>query len=155
MSESLNISELEGGASAKFPEIGDRVAGIVTSAKRTQQTDFDTGDPLTFTNGEPRMQTVIGLELADGTTVRLYAKGGTYEAATGTGKSMEGAIVAAVRAAGCTSIDVGAKLAVAHTGLTKPAKKGLNPAKLYEAAYEPPKQSVAIAGLFSDEDGAA
>jgi hypothetical protein len=151
--DGLPIGEMERGPSAKFPDIGDSYSGtVIDPLKRVPQTDFDSGDVLTWNDGSPRMQTLVGLQLDDGTTTTLYARGGKYEAAQGTGTSMEGAIVAAVRKAGGDRIRKGARLTVTHSGLTKPAKKGLNPAKLFEATYEPPEESLAVAGLFSDDD---
>ena len=149
----LPLGELERGPSAKFPDVGDRYAGVITSVKRTPQTDFDSGEVLTWNDGTPRLQTLIELELADGTTTTLYAKGGAYTAASGTGQSMEAAIVAAVKAAGGSSIRRGDMLAVAHTGLGKVSRKGMNAPKLFTAEYhlaEPANSSVAVDSLFTD-----
>lgn len=149
----LPLGDLERGPSAKFPELGDKYAGVITSVKRTPQTDFDSGEVLTWNDGSPRLQTLIELELGDGTTTTLYAKGGKYEAAKGTGQSMESAIVAAVKAAGGTSIRRGDMLAIEHTGLGKVSRKGMNAPKLFTAEYrlaEPANASVAVDSLFTD-----
>jgi hypothetical protein len=61
---------------------------------------------------------------------------------------MEVAIAEAVKAAGCNSIDEGATLAVAHTGLAKPQTRGYNAAKLYRAQYKAPVSSVNADDLF-------
>lgn len=144
MSDSLNISELSRGPAVKFEAIGDTAVGTIISVKREQQRDFDTGVGLTWDNGDPRLQTVIGLDTADG-EVTLYAKGGKVTVGSGEGLTLEAAIVAAVRKAGASSIDPGAKLAVKHTGMSKPPKAGLNPTRLFVAQYEAPtKGSVAI-----------
>jgi len=43
--------------SAKFPTVGTTVTGtIVREPELQQQTDFDTGEPLTWPDGRPRMQ---------------------------------------------------------------------------------------------------
>lgn len=51
---------------------------------------------------------------------------------------MLSAIAAAVRAAGAKSVEVGAKLAVAHTGISTKRQGMPQPAKLYTAQYQPP-----------------
>lgn len=147
----IPLTDLERGPSAKFPTIGTKYTGTITSARRLPQTDFDTGEVLKWTDGSDREQTVIGLRLADGSETTLYARGGKYEVAEGHGSSMEAAIVAAVRSAGGDAIEVGARLAVEHTGLSKVTRRGMNAAKLYSAQYEPAKQSVPVGDLFSDD----
>ncbi len=150
MSDSLNLSELSRGPAAKFVDIGDKVTGKITSVKREAQRDFDSGAELTWSNGDPRLQTVIGLDTADG-EVTIYAKGGKVNTiAEGEGLAMENAIVAAVKAAGASSIDPGAELAVAYTGTATPTKKGLNGMKLYVAQYKAAApSSVSVDDLFS------
>ena len=151
--DGIPVGDMERGPSAKFPELGTSFTGtVVDPLRRAPQTDFDTGEVMHWSDGSERMQTLVGLRLDDGTTTTLYARGGKFEAAEGTGTSMEGAIVAAVRRAGADKIRKGGRLTITHTGLTKPAKKGLNPAKLFEAVYEPPEESLAVAGLFSDDE---
>jgi hypothetical protein len=148
----LPISDLERGPSAKFEELGDKAAGVIVSVKRQQQTDLTTGELKFFPSGDKMMLTVITLERADGTTATLYAKGGAYEAAKGSGKALETAIVEAVKAAGGTSIRRGDMLAVEHTGLSK-KKAGYSAAKLFTAEYrlaEPANASVAVDSLFTD-----
>jgi hypothetical protein len=149
MSTSLPLSDLARGPAVKFEKIGDKVAGKILAVKREQQRDFDTGKPLVWDNGDPRLQTVIMLQTADGEQT-LFAKGGKFEVAEGEGLAMENAIVAAVRAAGGSAIDPGAELAVAQTGYAKPQRAGMNPAKLFVAAYKPAAgPSVDVADLFS------
>jgi hypothetical protein len=151
--DGIALGDMERGPSAKFPELKTSYTGtVIDPLKRVPQTDFDSGEVLRWNDGSERMQTIIGLQLDDGTTTTLYARGGKFDAHEGTGTSMEGAIVAAVRRAGADRIRKGGRLTVTHTGLSKPAKKGLNPAKLFEATYEPPEESLGVAGLFSDAE---
>ena len=149
MSESLPLSDLARGPAAKFENIGDKIAGRIVSVKREQQREFESGKPLVWDNGDPRLQTVIGLDTADG-EVTVYAKGGKVgDIAEGEGMAMENAIVAAVRSAGADSIDPGAELAIQHTGIAKPTRAGLNGQKLYVAAYKPGAPgSVDVSDLF-------
>lgn len=149
-SQSIPLSDLESSPAAKFERIGDKYVGKIVSMKERQQTDIN-GRPLFFDSGDPRMQWVITLDTGNGDFVALWSKGGSFKAAQGQGDSMLNAIGAAVRAAGCSSVDVGAQLAVAHTGLGE-AKPGLSPPKLFTAQYQPPAPvaaQVPVDDLFS------
>lgn len=143
-----------GGKAAKFEEVGDAVEGTIDDVKLTQQTGMEDNLPLTWPDGSPRMQLVITLrtderEGADDDGVRrIYAKGGRYEAASGTGTSMKDAIADAVKKAGAKGIDEGGRLKVAHTGIGKKTNRGFSPPKLFRATYEAPKASVAADELF-------
>lgn len=152
------INEIASGGKAWSGEVvGDRIKGIVKLVERRQQRDFTTGDPLTWSDGSPRMLTYIELETSmrdsddDDGTRALYAKGGNFEVASGTGAAMERAIVEAVKAVGASSIDEGAELEVVHSGLAKPTTRGYQPAKLYAAKYTAPTSSVDVSDLFSDD----
>lgn len=149
--DSLPISDLQSSPSVKFERVGDRVSGRITSVRRQQQTDFDTGEALSWSNGDPRMMTVVRLEV-DGEERALYARGGKYEVVDGEGTSLEAAIVDAVVAAGGTSIERGAMLHVVHSGLGKPPKRGANAPKLYRAQYTPPTAAVPISDLFTPSE---
>lgn len=147
MTTSIPLSQLESTPSAKFPEIGSAHKGRVTAMDQRDQTDTN-GNVKQFKDGTPRKQWVISLEKNDGEVVSLYASGGKFTPATGTGHSMQTAIGIAVREAGADSLDIGGELAVAHTGLGE-AKPGQNAPKLYTAQYRPPSQSVPV-GLFDE-----
>ena len=55
-----------GVASAKFEDIGATVTGrVVAKPTANQQTDFKTGAPKTYDNGDPMMQVVVELATAD------------------------------------------------------------------------------------------
>jgi hypothetical protein len=147
MTSSLPLSDLESSPSAKFTEIGDKYAGRIVAMNERQQTDIN-GKLLAFDDGTPRMQWVITIEQASGDNVQLYAKGGNFKAAKGTGNSMLSAIGAAVRAAGAGAVDVGGQLAVQYTG-DSVAQPGRFPAKLYTAQYQPPAPASVPLDLFS------
>jgi len=156
---SLDLNDLQGGSSSWKPEdIGDKITGVITSVKRVQQTDFQTGEPLEWSNGDPRMQTVVELqtELDDGDDddgIRsVWMKGGAnFEAKEGKGRSGEVALVDAAKAAGATSIDEGAKLQVIMSGLAKPTTRGFQPAKLYSMKYTAPTSTVDVSDLDFDD----
>lgn len=154
---SLALNELGGGSKSWNPEVGDKISGTIVSVKRVQQTDFTTGKPITWDNGDPRMQTVVELQTEvreddDDDGIRsLWLKGGkNFEAQTGSGHSGEVALAMAAKEAGAKSIDEGAKLQFVCTGLSKPTTRGFQPAKLYAAKYSPPVQSVQADDLFDD-----
>ena len=153
----ISLNELGGGGKAWTPEIGDKIAGTIVSVKRVQQTDFQTGAPLTWSNGDPRLQTVIELQtdIQDGPDddgIRtLWLKGGkNYEAANGSGHSGEVALAMAAKDAGAQAIEEGAKLQFACTGIAKVTQRGFQPAKLYQAKYTAPVSSVSATDLFDE-----
>lgn len=154
---SLGLNEIGGGGkSFPFDNVGDKVSGIIRTVERRQQRSFDGGTPLTWDDGSPRMLTYLEIETTlregdDDDGVRaIYAKGGNFEAAQGNGQAMEKAIVDAVKKAGARSIDEGARLAVAFTGIGKSTTRGYQPPKLFTASYEPPKASVDVDDLFDN-----
>lgn len=144
-----------GGKSAKFETLGDMVVGIIESCEVSQQTSMEDNTPLTWPDGSPRNQLVITLQTDerdgedDDGVRRVFAKGGKWEVAKGDGTSMKDAIADAVRKAGAKSLDTGARLTVAFTGLGKSKNRGYSAPKLYKAKYEPPKQSISEDALFN------
>lgn len=147
-----------GGKAAKFEKIGDTVEGQITDVKVTQQTSMEDNTPLTWPDGSPRMQLVIALQTNERTegedddgVRKLYAKGGKYEVAEGTGTSMKDAIGDAVKKAGAKTIEEGGKLTVGHSGMGKKTNRGFSAPKLYRAVYDPPKASVAASDLWEEE----
>src|SRR5580765_4582767 len=127
-----------GGKAAKFEQIGDTVEGEITDAVVSQQTHMETNEPLTWADGSPRMQLVITLQTSersddDDGLRRVFAKGGKYEVATGTGTSMKDAIGDAVKKAGAKSLDVGGHLKVGFSGEGKKTNRGFSAPKLYRA----------------------
>ena len=56
-------SFLTGGlVAAKWPHEGFVVEGVIKGAKMQQQRDYDDGTPLTWDNGDPRMQLVVDVQ---------------------------------------------------------------------------------------------
>jgi hypothetical protein len=153
MSESIPLSDLQGGANAaSFPTIGTKYVGRVVKAEWRPQTD-PTGQPKKFSSGQVMTVLVITIEMDNGEQTSLWAKGGSnFVAAEGTGTSMLVAIGAAVEAAGAKALDPGGLLAVAYTGNAKKTDPMMNPAKLYGAQYSPPQAQPAASvplDLFS------
>lgn len=145
-----------GGKSAKFEAMGDMVSGVITSAEVKQQTSMEDNTPLTWSNGDPRMQLVIKLQTEDKVDedddgIRaLYAKGGDFEIAEGQGKSMKSAIADAVKKANASTIVEGGTLKVAYTGEGKKTSRGYSAPKLFTAKYTPPVAGVEAKDLFDD-----
>ena len=153
----FSVSELEGGSKSWKPEMGDEIDGDIISIKRVQQTDFTSGEPLAWSDGSPRMQTVIELATTlsasddDDGKRSVWLKGGNnFEPAQGKGHSGERALAEAAKSAGLTEIDEGSHLRIKCSGLAKPTTRGFQPAKLYVMSLTPPKKSVAVDDLFDD-----
>ena len=145
-----------GGRAAKFEAIGDTIEGQITDASVTQQTDMETNAPLTWPDGSARMQLVITLQTSekiddnDDGLRRIFAKGGKYEVASGTGTSMKDAIADAVRKAGAKSLDEGGTLKVGYSGEGKRTNRGFSAPKLYRATYTAPTKSVNASDLWDE-----
>lgn len=140
-----------GEASAKFENVGDTITGTVVNQEVRQQTDYKTGDPLTWANGDPRMQLVVTLQTAlkddydDNGLRNLYVKGSKKP---GT-KSLHDAVASAVRAAGAKGLEDGGTLTVTYVGAEPPPPSApkLDPRKLYSATYETPDKA-ATSGAY-------
>jgi len=124
-----------GVASAKFDTHGDSLTGTISDTELRQQTDFDTGTPLVWDDGRPRMQLVVTLatdqrdasNAEDDGTRRLYVK-----------SKLQQAVSAAVRKAGAAGLEIGGKLTITYVGDDEPKRKGMQGAKLYTAEYASP-----------------
>lgn len=155
MSDATDFLLGGGGKAAKFEQLGDRVVGTITELKISQQTDMETGAPLTWADGSPRNQLVITLQTDerlddnDDGVRRVYAKGGNYEVAEGKGKSMKDAIAEAVKASGAGKIEEGGKLTVGYSGNGKRTNRGFSAPKLFAAKYEAPTTSISEDDLFN------
>lgn len=140
MAEEKDANELlmsAGVPSAKFPEIGATVSGRIIKKPVVQQMrDFETNEPLTYEDGNPKQQIVITLETNlseddDDDGVRnLYAKA-----------QMQAAIRAAVRKSGARGLEVGGQLTVTYHADRPSQNRRMKPTKLFKAAYIPPNES--------------
>lgn len=152
-----NASEsfLSGGgpASAKFPNIGDGIEGVIKVEPTVeQQRDITTGEPKVWADGNPQMQMVITLttdqrdpedEDDDGVR-RLFVKG-----------NMRKAVQEAVIKAGRKQLDVGGKLAVAYVANGEKKNPAFSAPKLYKAVYTPPNGAEAAAAFLGAAAGSA
>jgi hypothetical protein len=142
MSIDPNTILMGGGVtSAKFDGIGVSVTGTIADVTASQQTDFTTGEPKSWPNGDPMMQVVVTLattlrdpDVTDDDGLRkVYVKG----------KSLTAAVRDAVRRAGAKGLEVGGTLTVTYTGDGVAERKGINPPKLYAADYAQPDRAAA------------
>ncbi|MBT2484832.1 MULTISPECIES: hypothetical protein [unclassified Microbacterium] len=62
MNESLDDLLAGGGKTAKFETVGTRWSGVVTKAEPRQATNFDTGKPDFWDDGQPKMQAVVSIQ---------------------------------------------------------------------------------------------
>jgi Holliday junction resolvase RusA-like endonuclease len=108
-------------ATAKFSTIGTLHKGTIVAAKKRQQTEMGTGKPLTFDDGQPRMEVLIDLQTDerdpavedDDGLRRVYARG-----------QMLKAIGEACRKAGAArGIEVGGQLALQAGRHSHPARR--------------------------------
>jgi hypothetical protein len=154
MSNALNYDELDdlftgGGApAASFAAIGDSISGTIVNAEARQQTDFDSGEPLTWDNGDPRMEVVLTLSTKlrdpeiedDEGERRLFCRGQMLTAMRG-----------AVKKAKDKKPRIGGRITVTYSEDGEQKKKGFNKPKLFTVVYEPPND-VAVEGLFDEPE---
>ncbi len=145
-----------GSKSFPFAEVNDLVRGTI-EVGRGEAADLDRGRAAHLAGRLPRKQLVITLQTnlkdddEDDGLRTIYAKGGKYDIASGSGTSMRDAIVDAVKAAGGKAINVGDELAVCYSGIGKVKARGQSAPKLYEASYKVAQRAVSGRDLFGDE----
>lgn len=126
---------------AKFPEIGTLVRGTVVRSEASQMTDFATGKPKSWEDGKPMMQVVITLQ-TDERDPAVSDDNGQRKLYIPIGKQIHRALSDALRAAGA-KLEVGGTLAVKYVADKPSETKGFNPAKQYQAQYQPPSDTAA------------
>jgi len=144
MSQDVNEFLMSGGVpSFSFENVGDEIEGTIVGSVVRPQTDFETGEPTTWPDGNVKMQLVIDLETTlrdpekpyDDGIRRVYIKGNGLRATRD-----------AVRAGGGQLLN-GGWLKVKHHELGTPPKKGLHAPKLFQAWYKMP----APTGISADD----
>ena len=110
----------------KFDAVGSTVVGTVVKGFARQKRKFGTEELLTWEDGRPKMEAVIELMTLEGMRT-LYV--GSWR--------MENALSVAFANAGVRGPRPGGRLAVKWSG-EEPVKGGVNPAKVFDAAYDPP-----------------
>jgi hypothetical protein len=144
MSQDVNDFLMSGGVPAfSFESIGDEVEGIVVMSEVRPQTDFETGEIVTWPDGNPKMQLIVDLQTTlrdpekafDDGIRRLYAKANLLTAIRNAVKSSGGRLLN------------GGYLKATHSALGTPPKKGLAAPKLFTAEYRAPEN----AGISADD----
>jgi len=134
--------------SAKFPTVGTTITGTISVQPEVQQQrDLQTGEPKSWSDGQPMQQLKVVLDtverdpqIADDDGQRaLYIK-----------SNLQKAVRDAVRAVGAKGLEVGGKLTVTYTGDGEVTKRGFNPPKIYTAVYESPS-APALEGLVAPQ----
>lgn len=143
MSDDINDFLMGGSGKAfDFGAIGDTVTGVIIDMKKQQQTDFQTGQPAFWNNGEPKMMLKVSLQTdiqddQDDDGIRnVYLRGGNFTALKGKGSASLVAVKDAVKKSG-KPIGIGGTLTMQYSGEGPAPAKGMNPAKLYVASYTP------------------
>lgn len=152
---------LSGGlTSVKFPEVGFTVTGTVIDFRMQQQRDYDSGEPLVWNDGSPRMQLVVDLQceptgitweglqrrqvaIPNDTGMRsLYVKG-----------HLQKAVAQALRDADNAQFEIGGTLVVQRIqDAEQPDKKKIAPMQFRAAWQAPTPQSQAAGFLASDAE---
>lgn len=147
MTNNDSYSFLAGGGSpaAKFLAHGDTVGGTITTEPEVQQQrSIEDGTPLTWSDGNPRMQMVVTVQTSlrdpsiedDDGKRRIFVRG-----------QMRNAVQQAVLATGAKGLDVGGTLTVTYTGDGERKNPAYTPPKLYQATYSKPTTGSSAAFL--------
>lgn len=139
--------DLASGGSASFPfqNIGDSVTGKILNLEELQQTDLQTGEVKTFTNGQPMMMYRVELQtnLRDGEMddgVRsVYLKGSKKPESQ---SSLAAVLQAVLTATGRAALTVGGTLTLTYTGDGVAKGRGFSAPKQYSAQYAAPSVSL-------------
>jgi hypothetical protein len=133
---------MQGGTpAAKFDSVGTTVSGSITEPPQIrQQTDFTTGKPLFWEDGNPRYQLVVNIDTGnidpavdnDDGIRSIYIRG-----------NLQRAVREAVRLTGADGLEVGGHITVTYTGDGVATTRGMSPPKNYSAVYKAPAQNAA------------
>ena len=142
----LNLAG-NGGNSFRFDQPGATVTGQILDMSEEQQTDLQTGEPKTFSNGQP--MTMFRVELLtderdpgdqfDEGKRSIYLKGSR---ASESKSSMAAVLDAVKKATGSTNLAAGGILTLTYTGDGVAKNRGFNAPKLYEASYVAPQMDL-------------
>lgn len=138
----LNLAG-NGGNSFRFDHPGATVTGQILDMSEEQQTDLQTGEPKTFSNGQPMLMYRVELltderdpgDQFDEGKRSVYLKGSR---ASESKSSMAAVLDAVKKATGSTNLAAGGILTLTYTGDGVAKNRGFNAPKLYEASYAPP-----------------
>lgn len=124
-----------GVASAKFPQIGASVTGVICRQPEVQQqTDITTGEPKFWGDGKPRQQLQVQLQTNERDPSVQHDDGirAVYVKA-----QMQKAVREAVKQSGAKGLEIGGTLTITYIGDGEPSQRGMNAPKQYSAVYVP------------------
>lgn len=135
-----------GAPAFKFENPGDTITGFISEPPRKrQQTDINTQQPVFWdppANTQPKYQWEITLIETQGKDGRPLQDSSDPDDSGERRIFMRSHMLTAgrdaVRQAGATGLEVGAKMRVTFTGYGE-AKRGLSPAKLFQVQYKRPE----------------
>jgi hypothetical protein len=146
-----NFFEGGGAPACKFPTIGTSVTGtVVGELEMRQRNDIITGEPMAWSDGNPKMQLIIQLQ-TDDRDADLADDDGVRRLFVPDPGGLKAAIGKALHEADAKRIEQGGILTVMFISETPAKTKGLNPAKNYQASYTKPNAS----GTFFNGNGSA
>jgi hypothetical protein len=131
---------------------GATVTGKILKLETSQQTDYNTRAPLTWANGDPKMQLEVTLQTTlrdpsiedDDGQRRVFVKG----------KGLTDATRDAVLAVGAKGLEIGGTITFTYSHDTKPPSGG-NAYREYTVVYERPNASGAFLGTEPTAPAAA
>lgn len=134
-------NEATGGYDDKPP--GTSVEGYIDGpiGDPIQQTDIHSGALQTWPDGKPKLQIVIPLATQLREDTEDDGKRGLFVKQS---SNLQAAVRDAVKNAGAQSLQQGGYLKVTFTGPRPASQVGMNPVKVFEAAYTPPAQGVVM-----------
>lgn len=163
--ESAAAEFLKGGVEGlKFIKPGHSHEITITDMRQAQVRDFDSGEPMTWNDGRPRMQLVVEGQLDEPTGISWTTDdaGATWtekplpdddgmRALYVKGPSLPVAFRDAIRKAGVKGPEIGGRLKVTYTGKMpkQPGQKG-KAANAYAAVYTPKAENQTAAALDMD-----
>ena len=146
-----NLSTSAPQAIGKEAPAGTSATGEITFAERRQVTDFQTGKPETWDDGNPKEQLKLIIDTGqpdpenDGTTERAV-----YIKLWGAQKA---ALIEALKTAGVKQIDTGGRFTITFTGEGEAPRAGFSKPKIYTYQYQAPTQSVSLGDQVNTTTG--
>jgi hypothetical protein len=124
---------------AKWPAVGAVVTGTVIDAPSARQSrNFESGEPDTWPNGDPKMEVVVPLATSE-RDPEIEDDDGERSLVLPVGSARFKAVQAAMKRAGVKALAPGGVIAVRYTkDGPKPKGSKLNAPKEFSAEYTPP-----------------
>ncbi|WAC65163.1 hypothetical protein OVA14_07115 [Agrococcus sp. SL85] len=131
-------------AFAKDDTIGATITGVVESADLRQTTHYETGEPETWQDGNPKQQVVVTLQ-TDQRDPALPDDDGKRRVYIKWWGDQKKQLLAAIKAAGVGDLLPGGTFTATFTGLGEAPNPRLNQPKLFTYRYQAPPTGLAQA----------